>query len=341
MLIACFLLEILFIFSGVVNTGNGLQRSIAWGANKHSTYVKAINIAHPRNSLIEKVETVIKQKGAESPYLTQNASDISIDTHVEYKSDMIEVEGDDFYSRYAQYSSTSMGLPDSCRYIERISSLSSDKVIIQWNVSFIPENLGSIVSFSRAIGLNITFYNILDKERIRSTFSWQALGKVLTKAFWKGQVSLPHAVIRGTSEMTFSPSTTTTQSSQGDTDSHPVSWKLIQQIDKLNLIRSLDSGILKNRKLTLDLLEFVDAQKPPWEDLNRWNDVIVRRLNVGQVPGMKQFDIDGLDDLHQKGLLETSNRILTFVTGAVLLLGLSIGTVVFDKIFAYHQNIDF
>ena len=41
------------------------------------------------------------------------------------------------------------------------------------------------------------------------------------------------------------------------------------------------SGLLQNRRIARDLVEFLDADKPSTLDVNEWNDVIVRTLNVG------------------------------------------------------------
>jgi hypothetical protein len=65
--------------------------------------------------------------------------------------------------------------------------------------------------------------------------------------------------------------------------------------EKINLVRSIDAGLLKNRKLATDLLQFLDSRKPSTVSLNDWNDVLVERVPTRGVPGMGQFDIDGLE----------------------------------------------
>ena len=103
-------------------------------------------------------------------------------------------------------------------------------------------------------------------------------------------------------------------------------------------MKSVNTGVLKNRRLALDLLEFLDSQKPSWWDLNDWNDQLVTKMRITQVPGMGQFDVDGLDSSQQSQLIEGTSKILGYATLIVLLFGVSAGTVVYDKIFSYHEQ---
>ena len=62
-------------------------------------------------------------------------------------------------------------------------------------------------------------------------------------------------------------------------------YKLISSKETLNLIRSIDNNTLKNRKLAIDLLEYIDSCKPPSIGMDAWNDAIVRRVDLKGVPG--------------------------------------------------------
>ena len=133
----------------------------------------------------------------------------------------------------------------------------------------------------------------------RASFSWAALGKTLLRLLDTGELVLPHAVILGSSEMTFK--------------MHDFNDSIIltSQKDKLNLIKSLDAGYLKNRKLTLDLLEFCDKIRPSsCYEFDEWNDVIFNRIDTRKVPGMGQFDIDGLEGTNQENIKTVSNTFL-------------------------------
>ena len=74
-------------------------------------------------------------------------------------------------------------------------------------------------------------------------------------------------------------------------------WILQSSKEKINLVRSVDSGVLKNRKLATDLLQFLDARKPNTVSLDDWNDLLISRINTKSIPGMGQFDIDGLEGM--------------------------------------------
>jgi hypothetical protein len=175
---------------------------------------------------------------------------------------------------------------------------------VQWNVSFVPDSLISLVWFSRRIPFTKTvFFNVLNKEKIRSLFSWAAFGKFLERILCTGIILLPHAVIVGSTELSFKELDCVTDSSEKLLSSEvkdnlikkQKTWVLFSSKESINLVRSIDSGILKNRKLAADLLQFLDARKPANLDLSDWNDILLDRINTRSVPGMGQFDIDGLE----------------------------------------------
>lgn len=131
-----------------------------------------------------------------------------------------------------------------------------------------------------------------------------------------GELLLPHAVIVGSSEMTFKRQNTSEEGSD--------SLVLVAQKDSLKLIKSLDAGYLKNRKLTTDLLEFCDKTRPSSFEFEKWNDMITKRIDVRKVPGMGQFDIDGLDGTNEENIKSVSNTFLR------LSLPLALVTVLFS-----------
>ena len=56
------------------------------------------------------------------------------------------------------------------------------------------------------------------------------------------------------------------------------------------------------------------------------------RLQIQKVPGMRQFDIDGLDPERQQELVKTSNNIMGFSFGVVSLFSLVFALQVLDKL---------
>ncbi|KAJ1422215.1 hypothetical protein B484DRAFT_452455 [Ochromonadaceae sp. CCMP2298] len=72
-------------------------------------------------------------------------------------------------------------------------------------------------------------------------------------------------------------------------------YSLVSQRDSLKLVSSINSGVLQNRKLATDVLQYLDASKPPFLSQDDWNDLIIRYVKYSSVPGMKLFDIEGLE----------------------------------------------
>mmetsp|Transcript_12074 Transcript_12074/g.18069 ORF Transcript_12074/g.18069 Transcript_12074/m.18069 type:complete len:223 (-) Transcript_12074:53-721(-) len=115
-------------------------------------------------------------------------------------------------------------------------------------------------------------------------------------------------------------------------------WVLIEHKERLPLVAMMANGLLQNRRMARDLVEFLDADKPNTLDVNEWNDVIVRNLNLKSVPGMGQFDIDGLESSQQEGLLRFSSQVLGAATAIVLILAACSFTVVMDKVFLFQDR---
>ena len=228
----------------------------------------------------------IKESFEYSPYLE---SPEYIDSKMSYESELFKCLGVENYITIGEnHRAMKKSLSKYSYKLIRFSKLNDDKFISYWNVSYLPETTVSLVQiFSSFSNIPIIYFDLLDKEGYVSTFSWRALFKTLIKVIQTGNLCLPHAVILGSSEYHF-------KKLQND---QIVSYQLYYQKDKLNLINSLDKGTLRNRKLTYDLLEYIDASKPSFYDLDEWNNLITKRIDVRNIPGMGQFDIDGLGEL--------------------------------------------
>ena len=59
-------------------------------------------------------------------------------------------------------------------------------------------------------------------------------------------------------------------------------------------------------------------------DFDKWNDVITERIDTRKVPGMGQFDIDGLEGTNEENIQTVSNTFLK------LSLPLGLITVIFS-----------
>jgi hypothetical protein len=279
-----------------------------------------------------------------APFVFESFGDgICIDKDISFSTDILKGSGrEEYVSMTSNWFTTCMAeLSDAQCSVNRLSIVDRNLVRLQWNVTFVPDSLTSLAWFGKTFpGLRVSYFNVLDKERQRSQFSWEALKMFFGRIITSGEVRLPHAVIVGTTDLFFSDDNIAPPAADNTLLSpERPRWRLVALKEKLNLVKSIDSGILKNRKLATDLLEFIDARRPPSIGLNEWNDIIVSRINTRSVPGMGQFDIDGLEAERQTELVSASNRILGWATAVVLLFGVMSATVVFDKIFLYQERI--
>jgi len=306
-----------------------------------------------------------------------------VDPNIKFTTDVITGTDSFLYHEMAmQWSSYCTTELSECVFsVDQISYVQQNTINVKWNVTFIPESLLSIVKWTRLNPFwKISFFNVLDKERIQSTFSWKALITFMERALFKGEVRLPHAVIVGSTDFTFKPmyttelllsseynyvsannsssnlaisasddnekkkqnlssavegnefarsmqassstvatavttenssssSSTTQQQQQRIQMQPPKKWILQSSKESLNLVRSIDKGYLKNRKLATDLLEFLDALKPINLGLGEWNDVLTARISTKNIPGMRPLDIDGIDAEQQTEALEGLSKV--------------------------------
>jgi hypothetical protein len=244
--------------------------------------------------LTRAVQSYLNQK-IPSPFIIVSNKDemISLDQNVTFSTDLVKGQGVAEYSAMAEIWSEacSTELLEAVSSVNRVAMTSQNIISVQWNVSFIPDSLQSLVWFSRRIPrTKLLFFNVLDKEKVRSVFSWKAFRIFLERILYTGVILLPHAVILGTTELAFRESVPDI-----DRPNTQKKWILVSSKEKINLVRSIDAGLLKNRKLATDLLQFLDSRKPSTVSLSDWNDVLVDRVPTRTVPGMGQFDIDGLE----------------------------------------------
>lgn len=268
------------------------------------------NMEIDENSLVSQVKRALY----DSPFMEARSL---VEDDVIYSSPLLSFEGFRDYVELSEGWNKQLmpSLYCSKFCVMKVAALNEKSVIVNWNVTFVSENTAAIVAVFNVVPfVRIRYFDILNRERIRSSFSWEALGKTLLRLLETGELLLPHAVIVGSSEMTFKKQNIKSEDS----------ISLVAQKDSLNLIKSLDAGYLKNRKLTLDLLEFCDKMRPSYMDFDKWNDVMTERIDTRKVPGMGQFDIDGLEGTNEENIQTVSNTFLK------LSLPLGLITVIFS-----------
>ena len=96
--------------------------------------------------------------------------------------------------------------------------------------------------------------------------------------------------------------------------------------ETIDLIRRVNDGSVRNRRICRDLLEFLDVRKPPATSLEAWDDRITDCVRWSEVPGMGMFDVDGLEEDGDRGkVYEDAVAVLAFGTVVCLFFGVGVG----------------
>ena len=177
--------------------------------------------------------------------------------------------------------------------VTRRSRTSPTEAVVRWETQYIPAKLRWLWDLGQAWpGVRVTTYDILDKMGEISRFSWRGLFMLFFRAATKGEMRLPAALIKGTSRLTFRPSpiprprdrvgetseltenddmysdiattTTTTTPTADDDDDDGHQLVLVSHEETIDLVTCVNApDVVKNRRVCRDLLEFLDARKPP------------------------------------------------------------------------------
>ena len=169
-------------------------------------------------------------------------------------------------------------------------------------------------------GMRLTFYDLLDRVDVASAFSWRAAAVLLARALRTGVLPLPHACVRGTAALTF------TRPAPGAPP------RLVRHAERISLVPFFASGRARNRRVARDLISFLDGRRPPALGLSDWDDLRAERLNLRSVPGLGQFDVDGLSSDDRTRLFDDVSTLLTFATALVLLFGAAAAAVYSDEL---------
>lgn len=273
-----------------------------------------------------------------SPYI--DPSILTIDNDLNYSSDLLKFRG---YVEYAaqQRDFGRFVLPQlrNARYsLERVAALSNGRFTAQWNVTYAPDGIAGFLLVATLLPMLIKVepFDILDREGFKASFSWEQLRAFAARTLSTGRMRLPHAVIKGQTELVFVQQpiqqTDTAAAAAATGVSGKPSLVLVRHKESLSLVRSIAVGRLKNRLLVGHLLEYLSACRPQSIDFETWENLIASSVKYLSVPGMRQFDVDGLEGEDQQRLLEAGGGLLGLFTFMVLLFGLAFATAVINKL---------
>ena len=157
-------------------------------------------------------------------------------------------------------------------------------------------------------------FDILDRVGELSRFRWRALWTLFRVAATEGEMRVPVALVRGTSVLGF----------EEDPTSNALALR--RHVETIELVALVNGDEVRNKRICRDLLEFLDARKPPKMPLKEWDDAIMECVRWYDVPGMGQFDVDGLEDGEEReAVYADAIAALGFFTAVLLAFAWAVG----------------
>ena len=209
---------------------------------------------------------------------------------------------------------------DCARRTTRVAAVSPTEIVTRWEVSFVPEKIRWMVALGESWpGVSVEFYDILHLMDQRSRFTWRGLFRVFTTAAIEKKMRVPMAKIEGTTRCRFE-----LESSNSNDAASPPS--LIAAEETVDLIGYLNEHRVQNKRLARDALAFLDARKPPAMSLEAWDEKVEDAARWRFVPGMGQFDVDGLEDAEDRNeVFADAMTLLAFGTVVTLTFAWAFG----------------
>ncbi|KAK3238028.1 hypothetical protein CYMTET_51928 [Cymbomonas tetramitiformis] len=275
--------------------------------------------AIPRSSTPDFVELI--SEASQPPFLFPSPA---IADEVVFETDFGSVKGKAQYLQELQkWEKLQLELlPDLTTEILRIATVAPGEVSVQWEMTWTPSNLQWLVDLGTLWpGVEIEKYGILDRLYEESRFSWRGLVKLFVFAAQTGRLRIPIATMRGVTSLTFAPAPDVPP------DSKPYPWLLISCRENLEMLSEYRAQRVKNRRITKDAMLFLDTRKPVGLELLEWDDRVRDELCVRSVPGMGQFDIQGMDASARDDMYDDAILVLAFGVICILVIGGGIGWV--------------
>ena len=192
-----------------------------------------------------------------------------------------------------------------CTRAVRVAQLSDDEVAVNWQCEWSPETTRWLEGTSRILGWQIERFEL--DPSIESTFSWVAVGRLLSTAAATRLLRLPIASVKGRSVLRLA--------AEDGVGGEPLCVAHTESVDVLRLARG---GQLRNRRVATDAASLLDIRRPPAVNPDAWAAEVSARVMAG-VPGTGPLDIEPMvDDA------ESRNAILAFGLASIALLGTSL-----------------
>jgi hypothetical protein len=201
------------------------------------------------------------------------------------------------------------------RAATRVSRVSPTEIIARWETCFVPTKLHWMVRLASVWpGVTVEYYDILDRMDRRSRFTWRGLFDVFKTAALKKKMRVPYAKIKGTTRLRFQ------RAPNGDAEEPSTpSFSLLSTEETIELVGFINAERVQNKRLARDVLAFLDTRKPPNVSLEAWDERVDTSLKWRLVPGMGQFDVDGLEDAQDRNEV-FADAMVVLAFGTVVLL---------------------
>ena len=272
----------------------------------------------------------VKRAFSKSPFA--DAELLPAEENIVFSNEVYEGCGSELYREVQEsyLSSTLPALMDSAYTLTSVNQFSANRLQVSWNVTFVPDSALSVYFMGVILpGVKVVYFDLLARERFKSELSWAAMSKFVQAIVQEGECRVPHAVIMGTTDVEIEE-----VEAAHDHEGEQVqsSFRLKNQRERLNLVRSYDAGYLKNRKLVTDVIQYMDECRPPHLDVSSHSDLVDCRIDTRKVPGMGQFDLESEGySSKANAAIELSNKVFPVLFAGLFLSSLYFGSVVFKN----------
>ena len=209
-------------------------------------------------------------------------------------------------------------LPRCERVATRVSAVSPTEIVVSWEVRFVPAKLSWMTTLGEVWpGVTVEYYDILDRMDQRSRFTWEGLFRVFQTAALEKKMRVPRANVRGVTQLRFR-AEEDCDDARGDANVR-ARFSLLSTEETIELVGHVNAERVQNKRLARDVLAFLDARKPPNVSIEAWDARVDESVKWRSVPGMGQFDVDGLEDAEDRNEVFADAMVLLAFCTMILL----------------------
>ncbi len=221
--------------------------------------------------------------------------------------------------------------------------ITENRITVNWNLTFFPSTIQSVLVIINLLRPHChrEFFDLLPYERIISEFSWQRLFQFFKDLLIFNKAKIPIAKILGKTEMMYVEKEILPDKNNL-TNSIKKIYTFNSMTETVQLIENINNQITQNRRIVLDLLEYLNARRiANLEDLNEYNSLILQRVRFFYISNMNMMSVDGLNrpnQLQTNQIINASNIVLALFTSIILLVGAAFALTLLSNMFAPDSN---